>query len=73
MRYEVVSSFKDLRDGGEYKVGDTYPHAGEADPARASQLMAPTAQRGPLIKEASEPKTEPKSATTPTKRRKKED
>lgn len=70
MRYEVVSNFKDLRDGGEYKIGDTYPHKGTADPARAKQLMTPTDQRGALIKEVQD---EPKSTTTPKTRKKKED
>ena len=48
--YKVVADFKDLRDNGHaYKVGDIYPHTGEADEARVKVLISPTTQRGALI------------------------
>ena len=68
MAYKVISNFKDLRDDGhEYKVGDKYPHSGEADVDRAKHLMTPTDQRGALIEEVNDP------VPTPSKRKKKED
>ena len=77
MTYKVVTNFKDLRDDGhEYKVGDKYPHSGEADAERVKQLITPTSQRGPLIAEVV--KETPKEETveekpTSTRRRKKEE
>lgn len=69
MAYRAIVDFKDLRDGHEYKTGDTYPHTGKVDAERVKQLAAPTQQRGPLIEEAPEPVAAPASRG----RKKKED
>lgn len=52
MTYRVIKDFIDLRDRcHEYKVGDVYPHTGEASVERVNVLMTPTPQRGALIEQ----------------------